>query len=185
MSHKIAITNRKLCSDLCTQLKILNASDYDLIILREKDLNSEEYTLLAKKALEISPKVILHTYISACESLDYYKIHLPFEAFEKNADRLKDYILKGVSIHSLSEAKRAEELGADYITASHIFSTDCKADLEPRGLKWLEEICNSVSIPVYALGGINSENAQDCIKAGAKGICMMSEAMKITERPVP
>ncbi len=178
MYNKIAITNRKLCSDLLNQIKKLDSSDYSYIILREKDLTVDEYTTLAKKAIEISSKIILHYYADSCEILNYKKIHLPFNIFKKEIKRLSNFNIVGVSIHSINEALEAEALGASYITASHIFETRCKEGLEPKGLKWLSEVCNSVNIPVYALGGINEKNAQSCIDNGAFGICMMSEAMK-------
>ena len=83
----------------------------------------------------------------------------------------------GVSIHSVSEAIEAVNLGATYITAGHIFATDCKKDLAPRGLSFLSAVCNSVTIPVYAIGGISPENAQKVIYAGGTGICIMSRLM--------
>ncbi len=179
MYKKIAVTNRKLCADFFSQLEILKRSDYDLVILREKDMSEAEYAVMAEKALKImGEKLILHTFIPVCEDLNCKRIHLPLALFEKNIDDISSFELKGASIHSIDEAKRAERLGADYITASHIFATDCKAGLEPKGLEWLSDIYSSVGIPVYALGGINENNAEDCIKAGADGVCMMSEAMK-------
>ncbi len=177
MYKKIAITNRNLCSDLPRQIEKLHSSDYDIIILREKDLGCDEYLKLAKKAIEISDKIILHTYIDVCEELNYKRIHLPYRSFIENAERIKDYEIKGVSIHSVDEAVRAAELGADYVTASHIFKTACKAGLEPKGTKWLSDVCKAADIEVYALGGIKSENINECINAGADGVCMMSEAM--------
>lgn len=176
--YKIAITNRKLCPDLLEQIKRLENSDFQHIILREKDLSSEEYTDLAKKAIKISKKIILHSFIEVCDSIDYKNIHLPFHIFCENAEKLKSYNVVGVSIHSLEEAKTAEKLGATYVTASHIFPTKCKEGLLPRGLSFLEEICKNINIPVYALGGINEENSQSCIDKGACGVCMMSQAMK-------
>lgn len=173
---KVAITNRFLCNNLIE--KISELTDYDLIILREKDLSLEEYTSLAKRAVEVSDKVVLHSFIDTAKLLNYKKIHLPFKSFVENIDILKDFSLVGVSTHSVDEALEAERLGASYVTASHIFPTDCKKDLEPRGLEYLKDVCSRVSIPVYALGGINSNNAQSCIDNGAKGVCMMSEAMK-------
>lgn len=177
MYKKVAITNRKLCTDLLEQIKKLDASDFDYIILREKDLSLEEYTALAEKALNLSPKIILHNYVQACETLDYKKIHLPLDILRAEYSRVKGYEIIGASIHSLAEAKEAERLGSTYVTASPIFRTKCKEDVEPKGLYWLKEICKGVSIPVYALGGINNINAQNCIEAGAEGVCMMSSAM--------
>ncbi len=176
---KIAITNRRLTDDLLRQIEILHKSDYEYIILREKDLHEEEYIALAKGAIEISDKIILHSFIDAAMELDYKKIHLPYPLFEKNISRVKDFDIIGVSTHSADEALMCQKYGASYITYSHIFETDCKKGIAPKGLDELEKICRIISIPVYALGGINEKNAQSCIEVGAFGVCMMSESMKL------
>ncbi len=180
--YKIAVTNRRLTDDLIRQIEILHHSDHKYIILREKDLAPKEYTALAKKAIEISDKIILHSFIDTAYELNYKKIHLPFSAFMNNLDKIKDFEIKGVSTHSIDEALTCQKYGADYITYSHIFETDCKKGLEPKGLKMLEEICKAVDIAVYALGGINEKNMQSCIEAGAFGVCMMSESMKLKQK---
>lgn len=174
--YKIAITNRKLCSNIIEKIPTL--TEYQYIILREKDLSKEEYYDLSKKAVSVSNKIILHSFIDVAVSLGYYKIHIPFKTFTDNIDILKSFNIVGVSTHSREEAEICEKMGADYITYSHIFATECKKDLKPKGLKALADVCSSVNIPVYALGGINEQNAKLCIDAGAKGICMMSQAMK-------
>ncbi len=173
--YKIAITNRHLCSDLLKRISELK--DYEMIILREKDLTRNEYFNIAKKAVKLNDKIVLHTFIDVALELNYKKIHLPYKDFIKNIKILKSFDIVGVSTHSVDEAINAEKLGADYVTSSHIFATDCKKDLEPKGLEFLKNVCESVNIPVYALGGINNENAHLCIEAGAKGVCMMSKAM--------
>lgn len=178
MYKKVAITNRKLCEDLLLQIEKLDKSDYDYIILREKDLTYYEYLKLAEEAIKRSKKIILHTYINACEELNYRRIHLPYRLFLENCEKLKGYSLIGVSTHSKHEAKKVEELGASYVTASHIFATKCKEGLSPMGTAWLKDVCSDVNIDVYALGGIHDYNISECIQAGADGICMMSEAMK-------
>lgn len=178
MYKRIAITNRHLCSDLLLQIEKLDKSDYDYIILREKDLSYEQYLQLAKEAVKRSGKIILHTYIEACEALNYKRIHLPYKMFIENIDRIKDYDIIGVSTHSVDEAENVKKLGGSYITASHIFQTKCKEGLAPKGTEWLREVCKSVDIDVYALGGIHESNICECIEAGANGICMMSEAMR-------
>ena len=74
---------------------------------------------------------------------------------------------------------QAQQLGASYITAGHIFATDCKKGLPPRGLGFLKDICRRVDIPVYAIGGITEENMVSALEAGAEGVCIMSGLMKI------
>ena len=153
-----------------------------MIILREKDLAETEYEKLAADVIKIcfaAGKIcILHTFKSAAVRLNHPYIHLSFKDFMGMNDKEKSFFkIIGVSTHSVDEAIKAQENGASYITASHIFPTDCKADLAPRGLEFLKDVCNAVSIPVYALGGINEDNANECIKCGAAGVCMMSGLM--------
>ena len=80
----------------------------------------------------------------------------------------------GASCHSLEEAVEAENLGCTYITAGHIYETDCKKGLPGRGIGFLKKICETVSVPVYAIGGIGAENIQEIKNAGAAGGCIMS-----------
>ena len=62
-----------------------------------------------------------------------------------------------MSIHSLDEAKEVENLGASYVVAGHIFETDCKKGLEPRGLKFVEDLSFKLTIPIFAIGGIDEK----------------------------
>jgi thiamine-phosphate pyrophosphorylase len=77
----------------------------------------------------------------------------------------------------VEEALRAQNAGATYLLAGHIFATGCKPGVPPRGLAFLQEVCQASALPVYALGGIDAANARACIQAGAKGVCVMSECM--------
>ena len=70
-------------------------------------------------------------------------------------------------------------LGASYVTGGHIFATDCKKGVPPRGLDFLKAVCSSVNIPVYAIGGINGDNINSVLNAGASGACIMSGLMTI------
>lgn len=86
----------------------------------------------------------------------------------------KDKII-GLTVHSLDDALAAQEMGADYIGAAPIFPTTTKTDAgESLGIEGLKEICERVSIPVVAIGGINLSNAQSVIDAGADAICAIS-----------
>lgn len=78
------------------------------------------------------------------------------------------------SVHSLTAAKQAEALGADRLIYGHIFKTQSKPDLAPRGLEKLAKICSGVALPVIAIGGITSENTACVIETGAAGIAVLS-----------
>ncbi len=69
-----------------------------------------------------------------------------------------------------------------YVTAGHIFPTDCKKGLPGRGLSFLQEICHHANVPVYAIGGISPDNLESILRAGADGACLMSYCMRASER---
>ena len=189
MYKMLAITNRHLCNnDFLKQIQgicSLNEKNTLIksvsIVLREKDLSENEYKDLAAKVLKICKKTntecILHTYYEVARELNCKKIHLPLHVLKSNPDVCKKFNEVGVSIHSVNEAIEAMNLGATYIIAGHIFATDCKKDIAPRGLNFLSSVCSLVNIPVYAIGGILPSNAQKAINAGADGICIMSGLM--------
>ena len=184
----IAVTNRHLVLENDTDGAYLKQLTYvaslhpKAMVLREKDLTEAEYEKFARLVLdgwkETQEKLILHTYVGAARRLGHLRIHLPMPEFVRWQNDLDDFAEKGVSTHSLDDALYAQEHGADYITASHIFATDCKRGLEPRGLDFLHEICEKVTIPVYALGGIHAANEASVIQAGAAGACRMSDYLK-------
>lgn len=80
----------------------------------------------------------------------------------------------GISVHSLHEAREAEERGADYLFYGHVFSSSSKPGIKPRGLSALSEICSVVSIPVIAIGGIEPANIAAVRAAGASGAAVIS-----------
>ncbi|MCI5751196.1 MAG: thiamine phosphate synthase [Oscillospiraceae bacterium] len=186
MCEAVCVTQSSAVSgDFSAQLEKIAAAGADRIILREKQLSEEEYISLAKKAAQICGKygvpLWVHTYISAARALGTKNVHLSFKAFTALDDDVRQAYDIGVSVHSASEAVTAAKLGAAYVTAGHIFPTDCKKGLPPRGLDYLSEICSSADIPVYAIGGITPENAPQVISAGADGVCIMSGLMKAPE----
>ncbi|MGN1115168.1 MAG: thiamine phosphate synthase [Candidatus Ornithomonoglobus sp.] len=170
----ICITSRSICGDDFVR-RVRDILDMDIpVILREKDLTEKEYFKLLN--LIGRQDIIAHSFLDAAREFGCAGIHLPLPVLERTD--ISGFELVGSSTHSLEQAKRAEELGASYITAGHIFATDCKKGLEPHGTGLLTEISRAVSIPVYALGGIDHSNAAGCIRAGAHGVCAMSGFMR-------
>lgn len=178
----VCVTARKLCGDDFIKRLENISKNCDLIILREKDLTEEEYFSLAEKFLNVCSNgmatLVLHCFWKKALELHHDKIHLSLKDFRENPIVREKFSLVGVSVHSLEEAKEAEALGADYVTAGHIFETDCKKGLKGRGLEFLRQVSQGVSIPVYAIGGISTENMEQVREAGANGVCIMSGFMK-------
>ena len=185
MSEIIAVTNRHLChTDFLDVIRQLSQSDVDYIVLREQDLSIEEYTTLAKEVLDICRDkkcCILHTYVEAAKTLDVPYIHLPLKMLlnlkEEKPETFSFFRRIGASVHSREEAIQAWKAGAAYLTAGHVFATDCKKGVPPRGLEYIKEVSEAVPIPVYGIGGITRENMDMVVKAGAKGVCIMSGMM--------
>mgnify|MGYP000886106849 FL=1 len=195
------ISNRKLCANenLEKQIeKIFFAYQRKIILknfeivsltLREKDLNKNEYLKLVEKIYPICQKyridLILHqNYDLRLDNKYNIKgLHLSYNTFKSLNKNIREELIRkykkiGVSIHSVDEAKEVENLGATYIIAGHIFVTDCKKDLEPRGLKFIQELSLILTIPIFAIGGINQENSHLVINSGVFGVCMMSSLMR-------
>jgi len=195
------ISNRKLCENenLEKQIeKIFSAYERKIILknfeivaltLREKDLNKNEYLKLIEKVYPICQKykinLILHQNydLNLDEKYDIEGIHLSYNIFKSLNENIKAELIKkykriGVSVHSLNEAKEVENLGASYVVAGHIFETDCKKGLEPRGLNFIKELSSILTIPIFAIGGINQKNYDLVINSGAFGVCMMSSLME-------
>ncbi|MDY3249524.1 MAG: thiamine phosphate synthase [Candidatus Choladocola sp.] len=182
----IAVSNRHLCSRPLTvqTARVCECHPY-AFLLREKDLTEPAYAKLAADILDIcrSYRVpcILHTYPEAARILKCDSIHLPLDLLRKQYSDLGDFTVIGTSVHSVEEAQEAERLGATYITAGHIYTTDCKKGLPPRGTDFLRSVCSRVSIPVFAIGGIHPDPVQirEITDCGASGGCMMSEMMTL------
>ena len=195
------ISNRKLCENenLEKQIKkifsayekkiILKNFDIVALTLREKDLDKNEYLKLIEKIYPICQKYKINLILHQNYDLnldDKYKIdgiHLSYNIFKSLNENIKAELIKkykriGVSIHSLNEAKEVESLGASYVVAGHIFETDCKKGLKPRGLKFVEDLSSALTIPIFAIGGIDEKNSLSVINNGAFSVCMMSTLMK-------
>lgn len=87
-------------------------------------------------------------------------------------------ILIGKSTHGFEQALAAEREGADYIGFGPIFATPTKPDYPPIGLMDIRRVHEQVSLPIFCIGGINVDNLQSVIDAGAKRVVMVSALLK-------
>ena len=183
MSDILCVTNRKLCrEDFLTRIERIAACHPERIILREKDMNPEDYKELASAVMEICErhgvKCILHSFPDVAISLQANAIHLPLHLLRELSQEQKTHFeVLGASCHSVEDALEAQALGCTYITAGHVFETDCKKGLPGRGLDFLRNVCAAVDIPVYGIGGIDADNIALVRNAGANGACLMSSLM--------
>jgi thiamine-phosphate pyrophosphorylase len=192
LNDVIAVTNRRLSQrPFLEQIKRVCQLRPEAVILREKDLSETEYAKLAEEVYNITTsydvRLIIHTYINVAKELGINTVHMSLhnmreyrKEFIDNVNKINN-IKTGCSIHSVEEAVEARNMGASYITAGHVYATDCKKGLAPRGLDFLKNVCDSVDIPVYAIGGINIDDGRrkEVKKYGAAGSCIMSGMMKV------
>lgn len=183
MCNVVSVTAKPLCKDdFLQKIQKISDSDTQYIILREKYLSEQEYYSLAKEVLSVcdKEKLIIHNFIGTAERIGIKKIHLPFSAFKELNGR-RNFDIVGTSVHSVDDAAFAQENGADYITAGNIYETDCKKGLKGKGVNFLRNVCDSVNIPVYAIGGINADTAKELKSVNRKnfaGVCVMSLLMQ-------
>ena len=150
-------------------------------MLREKDLSESEYEALARDCLRICQKhdvpLNLNSQIAVARRIGCDGIHLPFHLLLQHKNELGDFSRVGVSLHSPEEAAQLADTPATYVQAGHVFPTDCKAGVPPRGLSFLRAVCQATDLPVFGIGGITAERYPAVLQTGAAGACIMSGLM--------
>jgi thiamine-phosphate diphosphorylase len=125
---------------------------------------------------ELPATFVVNDDVDAALELGADGVHLGRE--DEGAERaLAAGLLVGVSAASVAEARAGEVSGALYIGAGPVWATPTKPDADPPiGLEGLAAICRAVSVPVIAIGGVDSSNAAACIQAGAAGVAVVRSA---------
>jgi thiamine-phosphate pyrophosphorylase len=157
----------------------------DLIQLRAKNSSPEEIRRMAEKILRITKRanvgLVVNDHLEIARELGAEFCHLGQEDFfdaghtyvsEFNIKNLKLKI--GLSTHAPAQAQRALTAGPDYIAIGPVFATDTKPGAKPVTLDYVRWAAANVSIPWFAIGGINLENLGDVLAAGAKRVCVVS-----------
>jgi thiamine-phosphate pyrophosphorylase len=182
MNKKLYIvTNRKLVKnkDMIDILKGSILGGADAVILREKDLSYSQLLPIAERIKKITDSknipLIINNNIETALKVNAKGFHTSYQDYMNSNFKLKCTV--GVSVHNTLEAVNAQKKGADYLLAGHIFETNCKKGLKGRGISFLKEILNKVSIPIIAIGGINENNIDTVLKTGVYGAAIMSLVM--------
>ena len=179
----VAITNRALCAQpLEVRVAALCDAGVDRVIVREKDLTEREFgALLDRIEALLLPdqrrRITVNTFVDLAAAKGFASIQMSYDEFERHPDFAREFQEVGVSVHGVNEAEHVERQGADFCIAGHIFTTQCKPGVEPRGLDFLRRITSNAAIPVYAIGGIDTHNIASVRDAGADGACLMSTLM--------
>jgi thiamine-phosphate pyrophosphorylase len=170
-------------ADLYTAVEEAIKGGVSLVQLREKDLTSLEFYNTALKVKEITDRynvpLIINDRLDIALAVDASGVHLGQKDMPTDVARRllgRDKIL-GVSTATLEEALKAESDGADYIGVGALFSTSTKNNTRAVSVDLLKTIKKSVSIPVVAIGGINSKNALQLEPSGVDGLAIVSDIL--------
>ena len=156
------------------------AGGADVIQLRDKNMDSASLYAAALEIAEICKGKALFfvndrldiALAAGADGVHVGQSDLPADVVRKIVP--KDFLI-GVSVGSVEEAKKAVRDGADYVAVSPVFSTASKSDAgDGHGLDTAKAICDSVSVPVVGIGGLNKENIAEVIRAGIDGIAVIS-----------
>ncbi len=156
----------------------------DLIQLRGKnkligelvDLAAELHALTAKSFTPL----IVNDHAEVAKSVPIEGVHVgqDDDSIEIVRQKVDHEILVGKSTHSIEQARGAQREGADYIGFGPIFATPTKPDYVPIGLEDIKCVHAEVNLPIFCIGGINVDNLQSVIDAGAKRVVMVSALLK-------
>lgn len=148
--------------------------------LREKELDEvhflEEAKELQQLCREYQVPFIVNDNVDIAISMDADGVHVGQNDMEAGDVRAKlgpDKII-GVSAQTVEQAVLAEKHGADYLGVGAVFPTGSKEDADDVSYETLKAICEAVSIPVIAIGGITQENVKELAGSGICGIAVIS-----------
>ena len=152
-----------------------------LIQIREKDLPARELAEFTRAAIAVArphgARILINDRVDVALAAGADGVHLRVNSLSVENVRaivLPDFLI-GVSTHSLAEAQAAQAGGASFITCGPVYETPSKREYgAPLGLLAFGAIAEAVTIPVYALGGINAENLLEPLRHGAAGIAAIS-----------
>ena len=145
--------------------------------LREKTLDEahflEEAKELQKLCKEYKVPFIINDNVDIAVAMNADGVHVGQSDMEAGDVRAKlgpDKII-GVSTQTVEQAILAEKHGADYLA---VFPTTSKDDAAEVSYDTLKAICEAVSIPVVAIGGITQENVVKLTGSGIDGVAVIS-----------
>jgi thiamine-phosphate pyrophosphorylase len=168
-------------------LKKLIVGGIDSVQLRGKNSSLDELSALAEKLLRLTMlakiPLIANDRAEIAQRVEVQGVHVgqDDDSIEKVRAQIKRPIVVGKSTHSIEQAVAAEREGADYIGFGPIFPTPTKPDYSPIGLEQICEVHKRVSIPIFCIGGIKSENLAQVIAAGAKRVVIVSGLLQAND----
>lgn len=162
----------------------LYKSGADVIQLRLKNYPSQGFIRIAKTLQKIAAKrrkyLLINDRIDVALAAKAGGVHLGQGDMSPDTARflLGSKPLIGNTVHSTVEARNLRMANIDYLSAGPIYFTPIKKHLRKHGAGFVKKIKSISSLPVFAIGGINTTNARKVISEGADGICVMRAIFK-------
>ena len=159
-------------------------SGVTIVQLREKNLTTNQYYQLAKQVKEITDAyqvpLIIDDRLDICLAVDAAGLHIGDDELPVSVARkvLGSEKILGVTAKTVKRALKAEEGGADYLGTGAIFPTTTKENAPITLISTLKTICQTVAIPVVAIGGLTSENIDKLIGTGIAGVAVVRDLMQ-------
>ena len=159
-------------------------SGVTIIQLREKNLTTNQYYHLAKQVKEITDAyqvpLIIDDRLDVCLAVDAAGLHIGDDELPVSVARqvLGPEKILGVTAKTVKRALEAETSGADYLGTGAIFPTTTKENAPITLISTLKTICQTVAIPVVAIGGLTSENIDKLIGSGIAGVAVVRDLMQ-------
>ena len=159
-------------------------SGVTIVQLREKNLTTNQYYHLAKQVKEITDAyqvpLIIDDRLDVCLAVDAVGLHIGDDELPVSVARkvLGPEKILGVTAKTVKRALEAEEGGADYLGTGAIFPTTTKENAPITLISTLKTICQTVAIPVVAIGGLTSENIDQLIGTGIAGVAVVRDLMQ-------
>ena len=159
-------------------------SGVTIVQLREKNLTTNQYYQLAKEVKEITDAyqvpLIIDDRLDVCLAVDAAGLHIGDDELPVSVARkvLGPEKILGVTAKTVKRALEAEEGGADYLGTGAIFPTTTKENAPITLISTLKTICQTVAIPVVAIGGLTSENIDQLIGTGIAGVAVVRDLMQ-------
>lgn len=148
--------------------------------IREKNMPYEELVKLAKEVKTVTDRYhvpyVVDDEVEIAKEIDADGVHIgqSDKALLEARKILGPDKIIGVSAQTVEQAVEAEKNGADYLGVGSIFTTSTKLDADDVSLETLRRICDAVSIPVVAIGGINRDNILDLKGTNVDGVAVVS-----------
>ena len=159
-------------------------SGVTIVQLREKNLTTNQYYHLAKQVKEITDAyqvpLIIDDRLDVCLAVDAAGLHIGDDELPVSVARkvLGPEKILGVTAKTVKRALEAEEGGANYLGTGAIFPTTTKKNAPITLISTLKTICQTVAIPVVAIGGLTSENIDQLIGTGIAGVAVVRNLMQ-------